>query len=399
MKTLLVLSLLFGLMATACAPAPEESSEESSTESLADRLLIVDTHIDLPYRLESDWEDISQRSERGDFDYPRAREGGLNLPFMSIYIPADLQGTGEERPFADRTIDMVEELATAHPDKFRLVYSTADAEGLVGDERIGLALGMENGAPIDDLDALQHYYDRGIRYITLTHSENNLICDSSYADDRKWDGLSDYGKEVIAEMNRLGIMIDVSHVSDAAFEQILDLTTVPVIASHSSLRHFTPNWERNLSDEMVKRIGENGGVVQINFGSSFIRGDSQQQGSQFWQAMGAYAKENNLKPGDEALQAWQEAYWSDREKIYADLSDVVDHIDRVVDLAGIDHVGIGSDYDGVGDSLPTGLKDVSAYPNLLNALAQRGYTEEEIAKIAGGNLMRVWRDVEAAAAH
>ena len=379
------------------APAQAEAEVEMNPTAveLAQRFLLIDTHIDVPYRLNDHPEDVGGPTEKGDFDFPRAVAGGLDVPFMSIYVPAKYQETGGAKEFADKMIGLVEGIAAEHPDKFTMVASANEAAAIRGSGKLGFAMGIENGAPIEgDLANLSYFYDKGVRYITLTHSENNHICDSSYATERAWNGLSPFGRELVAEMNKIGMLIDVSHMSDAAFEQVLELTTAPVIASHSSCRHFTPGWERNISDEMIAALGDNGGVVQINFGSSFLRADSQKQGSAYWNAREAHIAEHQLTADSEQLVAWDEAYWSNRKKLYADVTDVADHIDRVVELAGIDHVGIGSDFDGVGDSLPAGLKDVSQYPNLIAVLLERGYSEEDIAKICSGNLMRVWRAVE-----
>ena len=372
---------------------------EARGRELAQELLIVDTHVDLPYRLTVKMEDVSVRTEGGDFDYVRAREGGLDAPFMSIYVPASYQQTGGAREFADELIDMVEGLAVEHPDKFAIVASPDEVEALHGSGKLALALGMENGAPVEgDLGILAHFQERGIRYITLTHSENNQISDSSYSEERTWIGLSDFGREVVREMNRLGIMVDVSHVSDAAFDHVLEVSEAPVIASHSSCRHFTPGFERNMSDGMIRRLAAAGGVIHINFGSMFLREDSQKRGSGNFNAIRAFMEEESLDRSAPEVQAFAEQRFADHPMIFADLADVVDHIDHVVELVGIDHVGLGSDFDGVGDSLPTGLKDVSYFPNLITALLERGYSEEDIAKICAGNLMRVWRQVEAKAA-
>ena len=196
-------------------------------------------------------------------------------------------------------------------------------------------------------------------------------------------------------MNRLGVMVDVSHLSDDAFWQVLRLSKTPVIASHSSLRHFTPGFERNLTDEMVSALGRNGGVVQINFGSSFLTEAAQDYRNQLRKDALAYSFANHLEASDPRMVSFLENYRTEHPYPYATLDDVLDHFDRAVQLAGIDYVGIGSDYDGVGDSLPTGLKDVSRYPNLVSGLLARGYGVQDIAKLLGGNLMRVWRAVEA----
>lgn len=384
-----------------------DSGDDSTTdlqakaERLAHEYLLVDTHVDVPYRLFEKMEDISERTESGDFDYPRAKAGGLDAPFMSIYVPADMQGAefggkGGAKAQADLLIDMVEGFAEQHPDKFAVATSPDEVEQVFAEGKIALPMGMENGAPIEgDLDNLRHFHERGIRYITLAHSKVNHLCDSSYDEARKWHGLSPFGEEVVAEMNRLGMMVDISHVSDETFFQVIEKTKAPVIASHSSARHFTPGWERNMSDEMILKLAENGGVIQINFGSAFLNEEARQASTKMWDARGEFREANGIESNDDPrVEEWTKAYKAENPPVFADVSDVVAHIDHVVELVGIDHVGIGSDYDGVGDSLPTGLKDVSQYPNLVRALLEKGYTDEQIEKILGGNLMRVWREVE-----
>ena len=361
---------------------------------LAHELIILDTHIDLPFRLAEKMEDISQRTEEGDFDYPRAREGGLDAAFVSIYIPARYQNGGA-RQLADKLILMVEGLASRWPEKFALAQSVQDIYTHFAQGKISLPMGMENGAPIEGkLENLQYYYQQGIRYITLTHSRNNHICDSSYDRQPRWNGLSPFGKEVVAEMNRLGIMIDVSHVSDDAFRQVMELSKAPVIASHSSSRHFTPGWERNMSDEMLLQLKENGGVIQINFGSSFLSDEYRKKQEERRKRIAEYLRVHNLEERDEAAQKYIEAYDQENPIQHAHLSHVVEHIDHVVQLIGVDHIGFGSDFDGVGDSLPEGLKDVAGYPNLIYELLKGGYSEKDIQKISAGNLLRVWSKVE-----
>lgn len=358
---------------------------------LAQRTMIIDTHIDVPYRLHKDWEDVSQATERGEFDYPRARTGGLNVPFMSIYIPASYERTGGGYQLANQLIDNMEALVGRAPTKFAMAYNSNDAKAQFDSDKISLALGMENGTPIaGDLANLRHFYQRGIRYITLAHSESNHIADSSYDLRRRWQGLSPFGKELVVAMNNIGMMIDISHVSDDAFYQTVALSKVPVIASHSSLRSFVPGFERNMDDQMITALAKNGGVIQINFGSSFVTAMANQYG-----AMRKAAAEQAGVPND---AAFAKVYRQQQPYPFATLETVLDHIDHVVKLVGIDYVGIGSDYDGVGDSLPEGLKDVASYPNLIAGLLQRGYSEDDIAKILSGNLLRVWQQVEAYAA-
>ena len=400
---ILPLGLTMMLLGSGCAQQDPASEPQEDLQARASRLaresIIVDTHIDVPFRMQEEREDISQRTEGGDFDYPRAVEGGLNAPFMSIYTPAELQESGGSKELADALIDMVEGFEQEWPDKFSVARSPRDVREDFEAGLISLPMGMENGAPVeDDLANLAYFHDRGVRYITLTHGKSNLISDSSYDEERVWQGLSPFGGQVVAEMNRLGIMIDISHVTDEAFDQVLDLTRAPVIASHSSCRSFTGDWERNMSDAMIRRLGENGGVIHINFGSAFLTQEAWEASEMMWDAVEEYREEHDLAEDDPAVETFTEAYREENPPVLADVSDVVDHIDHVVELIGIDHVGIGSDFDGVGPSTPTGLKDVSYYPNLVRHLLERGYSDDDIRKILGENTLRVWAEVERVAA-
>jgi membrane dipeptidase len=395
-----------GLQLTACSKSPEPAAAPQA-ESVAEKAhritsssIIVDTHIDLPMRLAEADSDITVAQNRYDFDYPKAVAGGLNVPFMSIYTAAELEATGGSREKAEQLIDVVESIQDRWPDKFRIARSTADVREQFAAGLISLPMGMENGSPIEgDLDNIQYFYDRGIRYITMAHSLANHLSDSSYDDERKWNGLSPLGKQAVAEMNRLGIMVDVSHLSDDAFWQVMELSAAPVIASHSSARHFTPGAERNMNDEMIKALAENGGVIQINFGSYFVTNEAREYGSARSAAGKVYLAQHPELTESYIYSEYPAIYAAENGPYpYATLDDVLDHFDHVVSLAGIDHVGIGSDYEGVGDSLPVGLKNVSAYPNLIEGLLQRGYSEDEIRKILGENLLRVWQEVEEHAA-
>lgn len=380
------------ILLAGCATSPNNTAEVDAAtraQQLAQQLLIVDTHIDVPYRLQDKWEDVTVSAPSGEFDYPRAKAGGLNAPFMSVYIPSSLEKKGGGYLLANQLIDSMEALVGRAPDKFAMAYQSADLAKHFQQGKISLALGMENGTPIEGkLENLQHFYQRGIRYVTLAHSESNHLSDSSYDLRRRWQGLSPFGKQVVAEMNRLGMMIDISHVSDQAFYQVIELSKTPVIASHSSLRAFVPGFERNMDDAMVKALAKNGGVIQINFGSSFVVSQANQWGLQFKAALAAAPKGTDEK-------SFRAAYLKQYPYPFANVDTVLDHIDYVTKLVGVDYVGIGSDYDGVGDSLPEGLKDVSTYPNLIAGLLRRGYSEADIEKILSGNLLRVWRAVEA----
>ena len=369
--------------------------------AIAKNSIIVDTHIDVPYRLyDNGWEDVSQATVGGDYDYPRAVAGGLNAPFMSIYTPAELEEEGRSKTVAEELIDLVNRIVDEAPDKYAIALSPDDVEKHFASGLISLPLGMENGSPIEgELANLQHFYDRGIRYITLTHGRSNHISDSSYDDNKQWGGLSEFGKDVVGEMNRLGIMVDISHVSDEAFWDVMDITAAPAIASHSSARHFTPEWERNIADDMIVRLAENGGVVMINYGSAFLTRSANEYDTARDDAFDVWREEHDAEEDRETRAKFNEMYAREHGAYpYATLEQTLDHFDHVVELTSIDHVGIGSDYDGVGDSLPIGLKDASSYPNLVEGLLRRGYSADEIRKILGGNLLRVWRDVESVAA-
>lgn len=389
--------LILVAAAAGCASVQDGGIDEA--RRIARESIIVDTHIDVPYRLREKFEDVSRRTESGDFDYPRARAGGLDAAFMSIYIPPRYEEKGGAKALADELIDMVEKLAAQAPDKFAMADSPDQVRRNADAGLISFALGMENAAPIEgNLENLRHFYDRGIRYITLAHSKSNHVADSSFDDERPWNGLSEFGEKLVAEMNRIGVMVDVSHISDAAFHDVMRVTRAPVIASHSSARHFTPGFERNMSDELIEALAENGGVIQINFGSAFLDPAATAWLERFLRARGDYLESNDLDPeGDEAT-AFGEAWRKEHPNPFASLEDVLDHIDHVVELVGVDHVGLGSDFDGVGDSLPEGLKDVSGYPNLIAGLLERGYSEAQIGQILSGNILRVWTAVQEHAA-
>jgi|TARA_B100000315_G_scaffold252283_1_gene288763 membrane dipeptidase len=396
--TIVLLTLLLSACSeeqpTARKPAPAAEAV-SQAEELAKQYLIVDTHIDVPYRIKRSQEDISEATQKGQFDYPRALRGGLNAPFMSIYIPASVDAEGGAKALADELIDLMERVVADSPQKFALAYSTDQVRQNFADGKISLPLGMENGAPIEGkLENVQYFYDRGIRYITLAHSRSNHISDSSYDENRQWKGLSEFGRQLIAEMNRVGIMVDVSHLSDEAFYQVMELSKVPVIASHSSARHFTPGFERNMDDAMIKLLGSRGGVIQILFGSGYISATSRARSAESREAIQKHFEEQGLSADSEEGRAFLAKYREEHPYPYATLADLLDHFDHVVGLVGVQHVGIGSDFDGVGDTMPPGIKDVSQYPNLIEGLLNRGYSEADIEKILAGNLMRVWRQVE-----
>lgn len=379
---------------------PDEALKRVA-DSLAQTYIITDGHVDLPFRLkvkhfrlEKEFLGIPVSTTEGDFDYERAKKGGLDAPFMSIYIPSRYQLQEDNgKLLADSLIDMISGIIDAHPDKFGRARTPRDVEENTKVGKISLPLGMENGAPIgNDLANIKYFFDRGIRYITLTHGKDNQISDSSYDTTQTWKGLSPFGEDVVREMNRVGIMVDISHVSDSAFYDALKITKAPVIASHSSCRYFTPGFQRNMSDDMIIALGKNGGVIQINFGASFLDSVARTN-SKLLDSLEAVLVEKKLTSRDVEAQPIIDQFVKNHNELFSDVEKVADHIDHVKALAGIDHIGIGSDYDGVGDSLPIGLKDVSQYPNLIFVLLKRGYTPQEIEKICYTNVQRVWNEV------
>jgi membrane dipeptidase len=389
--------------------APVEPAPPTDPELLApwitEHAIIVDGHIDLPWRLSKSakpdgslGEDITTRTDVGDFDWPRAREGGLDAPFMSIYVAASFERKGAKAE-AERLIALVEQLAAASPDKLALARTPAEVRSNTAAGLISLPMGMENGAPLEgELANVAYFHGRGIRYITLTHSKDNHISDSSFDDRHTHKGLSAFGKQVVVEMNRVGIIVDVSHVSDQAFWQVLELSGAPVFASHSSCRHFTPGFERNMSDEMIRALAEKDGVIMINFGSGFIDPEVRKARDRHQAAIAKLLRKAKLHEDDPAAVPIIAAYQAEHPAPRATVQQVADHVEHVIGLVGVAHVGLGSDFDGVGDSLPTGLRDVSQYPNLVRELLARGHGRADIEKILGGNALRVWQAVEDQAA-
>ena len=393
------LPLFAALLANLLAPAM--AADPTAARDLAQQALIVDTHIDAPSALLKRWADLGVEAPDREFDWPRARQGGLDVAFMSIYTSAAQDADDTAWSVANQMIDAVEALAQRNPQRFALLRSPREVERLRAGGLVLLPLGMENAAPIgEDLAQLRFFFDRGIRYITLAHGDNNALADSSYAQTPRWNGLSPLGREAVKEMNRLGIMVDVSHLSDAATAQAIELSRVPVIASHSAFRHFTPGFARNLGDEEARALAARGGVVQIPFGNAFVNPKTAAATQAYFVARAEFDRQREaLKAKGEPLppdtfdEDWDKANPPDPTPVEA----VLDQIDYGVKLIGVDHIGIGSDFDGVGGQLPEALRTVADFPNLIEGLQQRGYAEADIRKILGENLIRVWRAVEAGA--
>ncbi len=397
MKKLLFLLVFICLIGSANPQTQNieiDSTIWKKAELLCKEFIVADTHIDLPDWLYDEWFDVTQLS-KGEIDYPRAIKGGLDVAFMSIYTSPSLEGTGKSKIKADSMMNIVHKMVRTWPDKFVFIRSTSDIKDNLKQDKLLLTMGLENGSPIENnLSNLKEFYDKGVRYITLAHYKWNHICDSANDTIRKWNGLSPFGEDVVSEMNRLGIMVDISHVSDSTFYDVITLSKAPVIASHSCCRFFTPGYERNMSDEMIKVLAKKGGVIQIAFASFFLRNDIYQQYTNGEDHIKKYLKDNNIKSGTDSAWKYEENYWKENPLSSATVKDVANQIDHVKNLVGIDYVGLGSDFNGVGGLLPVGLEDVSKYPNLVYELLVRGYSDEEIKKVLGENLLRVWKQVE-----
>lgn len=324
-------------------------------------------------------------------DLPRMRDGLVGAQFWSVYIPVDLAGPGAARAVLEQ-IDFVHRMVDRYSDDLEMAYTAEDIERIHAAQagKIASLIGMEGGHSIENsLAVLRAAYGLGARYMTLTHSRNTDWADSS-TDDPAHDGLTDFGREVVREMNRLGMLVDLSHVSPDTMHDVLDVAEAPVIFSHSSARALTDH-PRNVPDEVLGRLADNGGVVMVTFVPVFVSEELR-----LWSEARETERERlRLEHGEDAaamareLEAWQQA----NPRPEAALGDVADHIDHVRQVAGIDHVGIGSDFDGI-SSTPAGLEDVSTFPELFAELARRGYTDEELGKLAGLNVLRVMRRAE-----
>ena len=389
------LSLL--LILPLCLAAAGDVSPRAA--KLHRQAIVVDTHIDTPQRFLDEDFDLTPRDPKGHIDLPRMKEGGLDAGFMSIYVDMRRHQGLEATRRALQLIDSVNQQVARHPDQLVLATTAADVRRAHKQKKIALLMGMEGGTPIaDDLRLLRLFYQLGVRYMTLTHGLANNWADSS-TDEPKHNGLTDFGKEVVREMNRLGMLVDISHVSDKAFYDALEISQAPMIASHSSCRALCKH-PRNMTDEMIKALAAKGGVIQINYHIGFLDqtyADAYEKIAPELRArMRALAEQ--YKDDDHALSEAREALFKDYQAQLPKVSweRVVEHVDHAVRLVGADHVGLGSDFDGA--TMPEGLNDVSYLPRLTQALLDRGYREKDIKKILGGNTLRVLEEAERVAA-
>ena len=356
---------------------------------LAAEAIGIDSHIDTVQRVLVMGEDLGKRWDAGHVDIPRLQEGGTHAPFFALWVPVYFPGAEAVR----RTLDLrdaMQSVLDTHKDQMELATTAADIRRIVKAGKISVFLTVEGGHTIDDdLRVLRMYYQLGVRSMTLTHSRNNNWADSA-TDKPVHNGLTDFGREVVREMNRLGMLVDVSHVADKTFYDTLSVTSKPVIVSHSSMRAISPV-PRNVTDEMLWALAKNGGVIGISFGEGFVNPKDAE-------ALESAIKTETTGPAltgraldDYAAEDVRNLFGT-RVKVAATVADVADHIDHAVRIAGIDHVGIGSDFDGVSGP-PNGLDDVSKMPALIEVLLQRGYAERDVKKILGENYLRVIREV------
>jgi membrane dipeptidase len=360
--------------------------------------IVVDGHNDLPWRLRGlygldlDPVHLDERWTDGHTDIPRLREGGVDVQFWAAYVPVRFIGPDAPRVTREQ-IDLIRRFVERYPDDLELALDSEDIGRITRENRIASMIGIEGGHAIDgSLDLLREFYEAGARYMTLAHSATLDWVDAA-GDEPRSGGLSEFGGEVVAEMNRLGMLVDISHVTSAAMHAVLDVTRAPVIFSHSSARALADH-PRNVPDDVLVRVAENGGVVMVNFFSGFLTQDGARN------VVGLFQEEERIRaenPDPEDFAAAMDDWYRERISSRGDVATIVDHIDHVVEVAGVDHVGLGSDFDGV-PMLPEGMEDVSKLPAITAELVRRGYSDDDVRKILGGNLLRALRQTEAVAA-
>lgn len=406
-KTLLI-SVLVCQLAVAIAVAADPQTDVTRADRIHDEVLTIDTHCDTPMMLLREGWDINTRHSIGDRragtqDLPRMREGGLDASFFAVFVgqgertPAGFQQAREQ---ADRMLAALDEMFKKYPDEVELATSPEDIIRISQTGKRVVLIGMENGYPLGkNLALLDQYYRRGVRYVTLCHTSDNDLCDSSTDHEHPEDnGLSDFGRQVVHRMNDLGMIVDVSHLSDRSFYDVLKTSRTPVLASHSCARAVCDN-PRNLNDDMLRALKDNGGVIQLCILSDYIKKtppnpDRDRALATLRKKFGPWEKVTDPAIKDQ----YRQGYYDIMEKYPRELAtvkDAVDHIDHIVKVIGIDHVGIGTDFDGGGGLAD--CRDVTELRNITRELVRRGYSKEDIAKIWGGNFMRLFRQVIAAA--
>lgn len=392
----LALALLPSITVTAQGPKRDPKLWERAVR-VHRSAIVVDTHSDTTSRMLDESFDVGPLARDGHQDIPRMKEGGVDAQFYSIYVDTDYMRTGGS---ARRALDMIDALyrqVARHSDAMEMAYTVDDVRRITRRGKIAALMGIEGGHAVEDsIGALRMFYRLGVRYMTLTHTKTTNWADSSGSfsnpsgDTPRWQGLNDLGRQVVAEMNRLGMMVDISHVSDETFYDVIEVTKAPVIASHSNARALADH-PRNMTDDMLRAVAKNRGVVMVNFYETFL---DQRHVDQLLalrperEAIRAKHKDDAAALS-KALDAFDAAHPLPRTPFKV----LVDHLDHVAKVAGVDHVGLGSDFDG-GISLPEGMRDVRDLPEITYALMERGYSDDDVRKILGGNILRVMGEVE-----
>jgi membrane dipeptidase len=372
------------------------AATQDRASDLHRRSLVLDTHADTTQQMIYESFDLGARASQGHVDIPRMREGGLDAVFFSIWMPGTLSGPDVVKRSL-RQIDAVREQVRRHPQDLVLATTAAEVRKAQEQGKIAALMGMEGGHMIDDdLGVLRMYAELGVRYLTLTHFQNNHWADSSTAAPEH-NGLTDFGKDVVRELNRLGVMVDISHVADKTFYDALEISKAPLMASHSSCRAISDH-PRNMSDDMIRALAKKGGVIQINYEITFLSQEARDKKAADGERVENIDQQFDKLCGENTACEIRERERIDREAMergelpQVSWQKIVEHIDHVVKLVGPDHVGLGSDFDGA--SMPLGMDDVSKLPRLTEALLEKGYREEDIEKILGGNLLRVMEATE-----
>lgn len=352
-------------------------------------MFFLDSHCDTPYQILR-LRDLAIDNDHAHVDIPKLKRGGVDGAFFALYVPGSMDSE-QGFAYAQKLLTGVEQAVEANTESVAFAFNAERAYANKASSRFSVFLGLENGAPIaKDFSRVKYFYDKGVRYVTLCHSLDNQICDSCASKVKTWGGLSPFGHELVKEMNTLGMLVDVSHISDASFYDVLECSSKPVVATHSCCRALCDH-PRNMTDNMIRDLADAGGVIQINFYPLFLDGgfgkilsDSgiMERGEDIEQSFIA-------DPSDVAKKsAWNRIQDELMALPRPSFKLIADHIDHVVDIAGIDHVGIGSDFDGI-EVTPDGLEDISMMPKLFNELRRRGYSEPDLEKIAGGNFFRI----------
>ena len=395
-----MITTLAAMLTLAAINAQTRQVSDEEVTRVHQSALLIDTHNDVT-SFTVDGMDIGKAQPKRHTDLVKLKQGGVGAVFFAVYVGSSYV---EGNHAAHRTLEMIDtvkhDIAARYPNEFAPATTAAEIESAKKNGKIAVLLGIEGGHAIEDsLRLLRDYYSLGVRYMTLTHSNTNNWADSS-GDAGKHNGLTPFGKQVVGEMNRLGMMVDISHVADKTFHAVLAASRAPVFASHSSCRAISPI-ARNMTDDMIRALAAKGGVIQINFGCEFLSAKSAETSTWTNKVRRAALETELAKLGKLTPQRREEESEAIAKRLGyqtkpAALADVVAHIEHVIKIAGVDHVGIGSDFDGVG-CVPLGLEDVSKFPALTRALLERGHSAEEVRKIYGGNLLRVMRAVEKAA--